>query len=83
MFTKIFNLIYHNLSEEIEVQHEARLDRQRQRLNWEKAAFNYDPAEPYHSEMGAQIKTMSEECQFCKALKLLGECDGMCCKEKK
>ena len=50
---------------------------------WKRRAFNYDQLMDYSGHADLQIGAMSKECQYCHALKWVGEAPGMCCSNAK
>ncbi|XP_048003105.1 uncharacterized protein LOC125239533 [Leguminivora glycinivorella] len=74
-------------------QHDAhQLQRQRERRNamdrsrrldapvvLERAAFHYQPEIDYGADKSVTIGEMTSICRYCKAIKYIGEPDGLCC----
>ena len=50
---------------------------------WKRRAFNYDQSMDYSGHADVQIGAMSKECQYCHALKWVGEAPRMCCSNGK
>lgn len=51
----------------------------RQRINYDRLAFNYDPMINYASDESVNFGAMSIICQYCSALRFTHEPPGLCC----
>lgn len=56
-----------------------RMRRRNAAVNFERAAFRYDPEIDYSADRSVKIGDMSVVCPYCKALKYSGESSGLCC----